>query len=185
MAKKKNRDKAARRVDAPAVDAPAVGSAPPRRRFLSWAWGVLGLAAVAEAVWVAASFLRPRRRDTATAGRPEEIFAAGAVDDFEPGTVTAFPAGRFYLARLADGGFLALDRTCTHLGCTVPWNVAEGRFTCPCHASAFAITGEVLGPPAPRPLDVYPVRIENGVVKVDVRRPIRRTAFQASQVVTS
>ncbi len=190
MSKRKARDRArkagrGKRAHGGAGAPPAaeVRQAPAtRRRFLTWIWGVLGLAAAAEAGWIAASFFRPRRRAAAGA---EEIFAAGAVDEFEPGTVTAFPAGRFYLARLEDGGFLALDRTCTHLGCTVPWNAAEGRFTCPCHASTFAITGEVLGPPATRPLDLYPVRIENGIVKVDVRRPVRRTTFDTSQVVSS
>jgi cytochrome b6-f complex iron-sulfur subunit len=110
---------------------------------------------------------------------------AGPVDRFQPGTVTAFQRGRFYLARLEDGGFLALSRACTHLGCTVPWVAAEGRFVCPCHASAFTITGEVLSPPAPRPLDLYPVRIESGIVKVDTRAPVSRTAFEPSQVVAS
>jgi cytochrome b6-f complex iron-sulfur subunit len=107
------------------------------------------------------------------------------VDRFAPGSVTAFPAGKFYLVRLDDGGFLALDRTCTHLGCTVPWRAEEGRFACPCHASTFDITGDVLGPPAPRPLDRYLVRIENDVVKVDLSHRVRRSAFNPSQVVRS
>ena len=106
----------------------------------------------------------------------------GPPERFEPGSVTAFPTGRFYLVRLKDGGFLALHRECTHLGCTVPWDAAQGRFACPCHASAFDITGQVLSPPAPRPLDLYAIRIENGVVKVDMRRRVPRTAFDASQV---
>ena len=84
------------------------------------------------------------------------------------------------------GGILAyLDRTCTHLGCTVPWIAGEERFACPCHASTFDIAGRVLGPPATRPLDFYPVRIENGIVKIDVRRPRRRTGFERSQVASS
>ena len=150
-----------------------------RRAFLGWLTAGLGLVAVAEFVWVGLSFLRPRRRrETAAAA----LVVCGPVADFAPGTVTAFPAGRFYLARLQDGGFLALGRECTHLGCTVPWSQAEGRFVCPCHASTFAITGEVLGPPATRPLDLLAVRIENGIVKVDVSAPIRRSAFDASQV---
>ena len=41
---------------------------------------------------------------------------------------------------------------------------------CPCHASSFDITGDVLSPPAPRPLDIFPVRIENDIVKVDTRK---------------
>ena len=42
-----------------------------------------------------------------------------------------------------------------------------------------------LSPPAPRPLDVFAVRIENNIVKVDIRRPIRRQSFVSSQVVRS
>ena len=71
---------------------------------------------------------------------------------------------------------------CTHLGCSVPWVEHERQFVCPCHASSFDITGVVLGPPAPRPLDLFPVRLENGIVKVDVVRPVRRSAYQPSQV---
>jgi cytochrome b6-f complex iron-sulfur subunit len=164
--------------------APATAAAEAsRRRVLRWLWWGLGLAAAGELAWIGLSFVRPRRG----AGADEEslIFVAGPVDDFAPGTVTAFPAGSFYLARLSTGGFLALDRTCTHLGCTVPWNADTGRFDCPCHASSFDITGAVVGPPAPRPLDRYPVRIENGVVKVDLRTKLRRAVFEPSQAVSS
>lgn len=150
-----------------------------RRGFLKWVWAVLGLAALAELVWVAVSFLRPRRREAGESA----IVEAGPVDDFDAGSVTAFPAGKFYLVRLDDGGFLALCRECTHLGCTVPWSQAEGRFPCPCHASSFDITGQVLQPPATRPLDHFAVRIENGIVKIDTRRRLRRTEFHPSQVV--
>jgi cytochrome b6-f complex iron-sulfur subunit len=97
--------------------------------------------------------------------------------------VTAFPRGNFYLARLEDGGFLAVSRTCTHLGCTVPWVFAEKRFVCPCHASTFDITGNVVNAPAPRAMDLYEVFIENNIVKVDARKRIRRTEFRKEQVV--
>ncbi len=152
-----------------------------RRQLLTRVWSVLGLTAAAEAVWVTTSFLRPRGRDRAGAG----VMVAGRLDDFEPGSVTAFPAGKFYLVRLKDGGFIALHRECTHLGCTVPWDGAAQRFACPCHASSFDITGLVIGPPAPRPLDYYPVRIENGQVKVDTRQRLTRQAFDPSQVTTA
>jgi cytochrome b6-f complex iron-sulfur subunit len=141
---------------------------------------VLGLAAVAELVWITASFVRPR---SGVADTLSEVVIAGGVDDFAPGSVTAFPSGRFYLVRLDDGGFLAVHRECTHLGCTVPWRAESGRFECPCHASVFDITGEVLGPPAIRPLDLLPVRLENGIVKVDIGRRIRRSTFDPSQVI--
>jgi cytochrome b6-f complex iron-sulfur subunit len=76
-----------------------------------------------------------------------------------------------------------LSRRCTHLGCTVPWDEEEKKFKCPCHASAFDITGNVINPPAPRALDTYPVKIENNIVKVDTGKPIRRKQFNKSQVV--
>jgi cytochrome b6-f complex iron-sulfur subunit len=168
----------------PGRDRPAAGepATPPRRRLLRRLWAALGLAALGELAWVVVSFLRPRQAD---AERAAGLVVAGPVDRFEPGSVSAFPAGKFYLVRLKDGGFLALHRECTHLGCTVPWVAEQARFTCPCHASAFDITGSVLSPPAPRPLDLLPVRIENGIVKVDPRQRLRRTAFDPSQAVSS
>mgnify|MGYP001815911432 FL=1 len=162
--------------DGPAAKTPASSG---RRRVLGWLWGVLGAIVTFEAVWIVGSFLRPRQRSVEA---DDALVVAGPVERFVPGTVTAFPGGRFYLACLEDGGFLALDRTCTHLGCTVPWNADTGRFECPCHASSFDIGGSVLAAPAPRPLDSYPVRVENGVVKVDTGRRIRRDEFDPAQV---
>ena len=94
--------------------------------------------------------------------------------------MTAFPAGRFYLARLDDGAFLALGRECTHLGCTVPWSQAEGRFVCPCHDSRFAADGTRLGGESPRDLDPLEARVEEGRVLVRYQRfetgtSVRRT----------
>lgn len=150
-----------------------------RRSFLGRLWLALGSLALAEYVWLVVEFLRPRPAAAEAAG----ILIAGPVDRFEAGSVTAFPAGKFYLTRLADGGFLAVSRECTHLGCTVPWMAEEGRFVCPCHSSEYDIRGDVLSPPAPRALDLHPVRIENGIVKVDTGRTLRRPYFEASQVV--
>ena len=151
-----------------------------RRSTLYWLALTLGGVALAETVWVGASFLRPRRRqDTEQA---DSLVIAGPVDHFETNSVTAFQKGKFYLVRLEDGGFLALDRRCTHLGCTVPWDKEARRFACPCHASSFDIRGEVLSPPAPRALDLFAVRIENDIVKVETSRPIRRKRFDPTQV---
>lgn len=152
-----------------------------RRSFLNWLWLGLGLVALAEIVWLVVSFLRPRK-PRAKAGGFGSVIETGTVDSFATGTVTAFPRGKFYLSRLENGGFLALSRTCTHLGCTVPWFEKEKKFTCPCHASAFDITGDVINAPAPRALDVYRVFVENNVVKVDTSIRIRRTEFRKAQV---
>lgn len=49
----------------------------------------------------------------------------------------------------ADYGINAI---CTHLGCVVPWNVAENKFMCPCHGSQYNNTGRVVRGPAPKSL---------------------------------
>ena len=141
-----------------------------RRDFLKIAWGAAGLLAMAEAGGVALSFFAPR----VVAGEFGGVFEAGPVDSFPPGSVTPFTQGRFYLVRMPDSGFVALYRKCTHLGCAVPWEPAEGRFVCPCHASAFEMDGAVINAPAPRPLDRFPVTIEQGIVRVDTGTPIQR-----------
>jgi len=150
----------------------------PRREFLSRIGIALGLVAIGEMLWVLGSFLRPRVLGTGF----ESVLTAGPVESFAPGSVTAFPEGKFYLVRLEGEGFLALHRECTHLGCTVPWSEGEQQFVCPCHASAYDIRGDVLKSPAPRPLDWLPVRIENGIVKVVIGQRQRRSDFRSSQV---
>ena len=153
-----------------------------RRSFLNKLWVALGFIALAEVIAVVCAFLRPGKAK-APLNNTKTIVSAGGIDSFAPNSVTAFVRGRFYLARLADGGFLALSRKCTHLGCTIPWLAEENKFACPCHASAFDITGNVISPPAHRALDRYPVTIENNVVKVDPGNPIKRREFKAGQVV--
>jgi cytochrome b6-f complex iron-sulfur subunit len=151
-----------------------------RRSFLGRAWLWLGGLAILEGAWITTAILRPRKVKAKVDA--ETIVVAGPVDRFEIGSVTAFPAGRFYLSRVENGGFLALSRRCTHLGCTVPWVAGEEKFVCPCHASSFDLNGDVLSPPAPRALDLHPVRIENGVVKVDTGTTVTRSRFSPSQV---
>lgn len=152
-----------------------------RRSFLRKVWTGLGILALVEVIALCAAFLKPRKskKDSDSYSR---VFTVGLVDDFEPATVTAFREGHFYLARLDDGGFLALSRKCTHLGCVVPWNPSKNKFICPCHSSAFDITGKVLSPPAARSLDIFPVTIENNTIKVDTRKLVKRHQFDTSQI---
>ena len=154
---------------------------PTRRSFLNIIWIGLGLVVLAEFIAVAFAFLRPHKLKV-RGENADSIITAGAVESFTPNSVTAFVRGKFYLARLEGGGFLALSRTCTHLGCSVPWVEKEMKFACPCHGSAFDITGNVINAPAPRPLDIYPITIENKIIKVDIRKPIKRSSFRVDQV---
>jgi len=152
-----------------------------RRSFFNKLWLLLGAVAFAELIALILAFFRPRK-SVQSEQEQDAIVVAGPVDNFEPGTVSAFVQGKFYLARLEDGGFLALSRRCTHLSCTVPWVEGEQRFICPCHSSEFDIRGEVISPPAPRALDLFTVSIENDVLKVDTGRLWKRPAFANDQV---
>jgi cytochrome b6-f complex iron-sulfur subunit len=151
-----------------------------RRDFFNKAWKWLGILAALEVTGMFAGFIfsgKPKN-----SAPPKQLLEAGPADSFAAGTVSAFMGGRFYLARQQDGGFIALSLRCTHLGCSVSWEEDKNRFICPCHSSAFDISGEVLNPPAARALDYYPVLIENGIVKVDIGTLVERNTFRKEQL---
>jgi cytochrome b6-f complex iron-sulfur subunit len=150
-----------------------------RRDFLKIAWAFFGGLAVLEAGGIVLAYLQPRLAE----GEFGSVINLGALENFPPGSVTHITNGRFYLVRLADGGLLALYHRCTHLGCTVPYDAQRGQFVCPCHSSVFEQNGSVKNPPAPRPLDLFAIRIENGEILVDTSKPIQRSTFDPSQVV--
>jgi cytochrome b6-f complex iron-sulfur subunit len=181
--KKKTKTENPNRKDPPGTGRGIMQNKTTRRNFLWTFWIVLGGVALIEMVAVAVNFFRPRKQRSGSGDGA--VVVAGPIEQFEPDTVTAFPQGKFYLARLENGGFLALSRECTHLGCTVPWDSRTMRFDCPCHSSSFDIRGDVLSAPASRALDLYPIRIENGIVKVDTGRRMKRRSFHAGQVTFS
>ncbi|MFC1688925.1 ubiquinol-cytochrome c reductase iron-sulfur subunit [Pseudomonadota bacterium] len=152
-----------------------------RRSFLNKLWLLLSTLALAELIALIIAFFRPRNQQL-TEGGQNLVIEAGQVESFAPGSVSAFVRGKFYLARLEDGGFLALSRTCTHLSCTVPWVSGENKFICPCHSSEFDLRGDVLKAPAPRALDLYAITIENDKIKVDTGKRIKRSGFSTDQV---
>ena len=66
-----------------------------------------------------------------------------------------------WVVRTDESNVIAYAPQCTHLGCAYHWEAPRNEFVCPCHESRFSIDGKVLGGPAARPLDRYPVRVEN------------------------
>lgn len=148
-----------------------------RREMMKYAW--LGLSGVflAEVAGLSLVNLWPKIKPGSFGGQ----IAAGKPESFPVGSITHVQSGKFYLSHLEEG-FLALYQRCTHLGCTVPWVADQDRFNCPCHSSIFNKKGEVLGGPAPRPMDIFPVRVVNGQLIVDTGTAIQRQAFDLSQV---
>ncbi len=150
-----------------------------RREFLGVAWGLSLIGLFGQAGAALYQFLRPRRVEVGGFGG--EV-VAGNLEEFAPGSVNHVQKGRFFISRLEDGGVLAMWHRCTHLGCTVPWREDLAQFHCPCHSSLFNRQGEVLGGPAPRPLDLFAVKLEEGKLVVDTSQPIVRQQFDESQV---
>ncbi len=151
-----------------------------RRSFLKRLWAVAGALAGLELLWAGSGFFRAGK--TAVKEGSDHLVTAGKVSGFRPGDVFPFRNGQFYLVRFDNGGFMAMSLKCSHLGCSVIWDESEQTFRCPCHASSFDKQGLVINPPAPRPLDTYPVVIEGGMVKVDTSKPVKRKSFDPSQI---
>jgi cytochrome b6-f complex iron-sulfur subunit len=63
----------------------------------------------------------------------------------------------------------------------VPWVPGEKEFHCPCHGSLYNTKGEVIGGPAPRPLDLFPIKLVDGNLVVNTGEPIAREKYDPSQ----
>jgi cytochrome b6-f complex iron-sulfur subunit len=83
--------------------------------------------------------------------------------DVPPEGALALPQHRVAVVRNGDD-VLAVDLTCTHLGCTV--RATEQGFSCPCHGSRFGRGGDVVRGPAPRPLRRLAVERRDGIIRV-------------------
>ncbi len=91
-------------------------------------------------------------------------------------------AGRFYIVPwdgqatpdadypaelVTTDGIMPLYQRCVHLGCRVPFCASSQWFECPCHGSKYNFAGEYQLGPAPRGMDRFVVKVENGNVMVD------------------
>lgn len=79
-------------------------------------------------------------------------------------------AGRTIWTNKHDFPYVAYSGKCPHLGCGYKWRTHKtlGQvFLCPCHLSIYDASGKVLDGPAPRPLDVLPIRVAaNGAIEI-------------------
>lgn len=93
--------------------------------------------------------------------------------------------GKFYLVRNNDG-LLALYTKCPHLGCSVPYvgpADSQQAFKCPCHGSMYDYDGVRTGGPAPRPMDLMAVTVDDatGNVMVNTGDISQRQDYAPSQ----
>jgi cytochrome b6-f complex iron-sulfur subunit len=137
-----------------------------RRFLLSWLLGGSLVAFFANLLWQMAKFLKP----------PPELISGGG-----GGKVTVIPLadlpvdhakvvrheGKLVIVVHQKNEVYALSAVCTHLGCIVHWKdkgdpgmKMGDNLHCACHDAFFDLkSGKVLGGPAPRPLQTYPVKL--------------------------
>ena len=160
-----------------------VETEPTRRRFYLRAiytmWGAIG-AALAVPAFVYLFFPPKIKRESEwvnaadlskiPVNSPEEVvFRRNRVDGWKISSEKATA----WVVKSSDNRVVAFAPQCTHLGCAYHWDERNHHFLCPCHTSTFGIDGNVLGGPAPRPLDRYATRIEDGRLEIG---PIERHA---------
>jgi menaquinol-cytochrome c reductase iron-sulfur subunit len=111
-----------------------------------------------EAQWVQAADvnqLQPKK--------PEEVtFRRKRIDGWR----TVNEKTTAWVVKMDDQSVVAFAPNCTHLACAYHWDAQQNNFVCPCHASVFSVDGKVLAGPAPRPLDRYASRVENGKLMI-------------------
>jgi 3-phenylpropionate/trans-cinnamate dioxygenase ferredoxin component len=96
-----------------------------------------------------------------------------AVDELPPGEVKIVHAGLISVGVYnLDGEYCAIEDRCSH----DDGPLCEGEFDpetrvviCPRHGASFDIcSGAALTLPAFEPVETYPVRVEDGMIKVEV-----------------
>jgi 3-phenylpropionate/trans-cinnamate dioxygenase ferredoxin component len=95
------------------------------------------------------------------------------VDELPPGAMKLVHAGSVMLGVFnVDGEFYAIEDRCSHDDGPLvegDWEPEEAVVICPRHGSRFDIrSGRALTLPAYLPVETFPVRVENGFVKVTV-----------------
>ncbi len=119
----------------------------------------------------------------------------GTLDNIASGEVKRFPTGKFWLSRYTEPALgnrdvlLALYWKCAHLGCTVDWQptlkltagAAPGIFRCPCHGSVYARSGQNIGGPTLRPLDIMAIRLDGRRIWVETGRISQRIQYDPQQ----
>ena len=91
--------------------------------------------------------------------------------DVNPGDVVAteVQGAPIAIANVA-GTYYAFDDLCTHEQCSLADGELSGTtIACMCHGAEFDVrTGQVLAPPAPSSIKVYPVRVDGDLIHVEM-----------------
>ena len=152
---------------------PVANPSPPRR--LAFPRRAMAVAVVVSAALVGLVVVSAFAWPTGSKVDQTSWFNAGPISEFAVNDPVRFPEHRFWLVKLGDDSFVALWAKGPHRGCTVPWRPnfefmgKKGWFRDPCSNDTFASDGSHVFGPAPRGMDRFPVSVEDGTVRVNVR----------------
>jgi 3-phenylpropionate/trans-cinnamate dioxygenase ferredoxin subunit len=95
------------------------------------------------------------------------------LDELPPGEMKIVTAGALSIGVYnIDGRLYAIEDRCSHDDGPLAegdWDPEECVVVCPRHGSRFDLrTGKALTLPAYLPVDTFPVRVEDGIVKVEL-----------------
>jgi 3-phenylpropionate/trans-cinnamate dioxygenase ferredoxin subunit len=100
-------------------------------------------------------------------------YEVAEVDELPPGTMRLVPAGAITIGVYNCGGKLyAIEDRCSHDDgplCEGDWDPDSCAVVCPRHGSRFDLeSGIPMSLPAFQAVPIYPVRVRDGVIVVDV-----------------
>ncbi len=151
-----------------------------RRAFLRTAFGALLGVVTAALAWplvgsllspayqrVKVQFTRVPGFGSVPVGQPVKLSFS---DDTVDGYIRQHETLDVWVVKRSATEVTVFSPICTHLGCHYSWEAESKVFVCPCHASVFSPTGQVVGGPAPRGLDTLPSKIEGDELWVQWER---------------
>ena len=148
-----------------------------RKDFVTLTTGVLGtIIGVVVGLPAIGYLISPALKSKAT----DAWIQLGPLDNYPIGIPTPFNFTRsqingwektvnsygVYVWRKNESDVAVFSNVCTHLACRVTWHEDVKEYICPCHDGHFAANGEVTAGPAPRALDRYETKIDEGNLSI-------------------
>ena len=124
-----------------------------RRRFLDLLLGASALGWIASVAYPIIRYLKPLPQTGPTG--PTRLTREEAAKLDEKKFVIVPVSGQRVIVFQSEDKLFAFSAKCTHEGCTVTFQQAQGVIWCPCHDGRFDLSGRVLSGPPPQPLTQY------------------------------